>query len=482
MTEVTINIYDTMTRRKRPFKPINPPKVLMYVCGPTVYGPPHIGNFRSFMNGDLIRRWLEYRGYQVKYVMNITDIDDKTIRDSGKAGKTLKEFTEYYTRVFLNGLDLLNIKRATAYPRATMYIPQMIEFIKELEKRGYAYEAEDGVYFDISKFEGYGKLSGVNLEEVEQTERVASDEYDKEDVQDFALWKKATPEEMKREIYFDSPWGPGRPGWHIECSVMSRELLGETIDIHAGGEDLVFPHHENEVAQSETLTGKPFVHYWIHMRHLMINGGKMSKSLGNYVSFEEVLSRHSTDAFRYFYIGTHYRRPLNFTWSAMESAENTIKRLKNTLDRIEAALSGPDDNLDYEEREEKLLATVYGEKQGFISAMDDDFNTPVALGHLHAIARAINDYLQEPANKGVLTQASEVFEELLSVLGLFEKRSTRGNDLSEKLIRVITDIRLEQRKAKNYELADVIRDRLKEIGVIIEDTPQGTTWKIEYQE
>jgi cysteinyl-tRNA synthetase len=478
MTNPTIQIYDTMTRQKRIFEPINTPKVTMYVCGPTVYGDPHIGNLRSFTSGDLIRRWLEYRGYYVKYVMNITDIDDKTIRDSGKAGKSLKDFTEHYTGVFFRGLELLNIKHASANPRATVFVPQMVDFIKTLQELGYAYDTEDGVYFEIAKFEGYGKLSGMDLTRTEQTDRVASDEYDKENAQDFALWKKATPEELDRGIYFDSPWGPGRPGWHIECSVMSKELLGETIDIHAGGEDLAFPHHENEVAQSEALSGKPFVNYWIHMRHLMIDGGKMSKSLGNYVSFDDVLTKHSPDAFRYFYISTHYRRPLNFTWSAMESAENTVKRLENTLDLVENTLKGPDANIDYNEREEKLLESVRSEKTSFIAAMDDDFNTPVALGHLHAIAGAINDYLQEAPNKGVLVEAATNYRELLSALGLFEKRSPGGDDVSEKLLRFITDLRLEQRKAKNYALADEIRDRLKEIGVEIQDTSDGTTWKI----
>ena len=478
MTDHTIQIYDTMTRRKRLLEPINPPRVTMYVCGPTVYGDPHIGNLRSFTSGDLIRRWLMYRGYQVKYVMNITDIDDKTIRDSGKAGQSLKEFTQHYTEVFFRGLDLLNIKRATAHPKATVYVPQMIDFIKSLEELGYAYDAEDGVYYDISKFKDYGKLSGMDLQNVEQTDRVASDEYDKEDAQDFALWKKATPEELERGIYFDSPWGPGRPGWHIECSVMSKELLGDTIDIHAGGEDLAFPHHENEVAQSEALTGKPFVHYWLHMRHLMIDGGKMSKSLGNYVSFDDVLAKHSPDAFRYFYISTHYRRPLNFTWMAMDSAENTVKRLENTLVLIDNAMRGSDTNIDYGEREDKLLETVRSEKTSFIDAMDDDFNTPVALGHLHAIAGALNEYLQEPANKGVLDEAASVYRELLSALGLFENRSQSSDELTEKLLKYITDLRMEQRKAKNYALADEIRDRLKELGVEIQDTQDGTTWKI----
>ena len=477
MTDNPIQIYDTMTRSKRRFKPLNPPEVTMYVCGPTVYGDPHIGNLRSFTSGDLIRRWLEYRGYLVKYVMNITDIDDKTIRDSGMEGKTLKEFTEYYTGVFFRGLDLLNIKRATSHPRATVYVEQMVDFIKTLEEMGYAYDTEDGVYFNIAKFNGYGKLSGMDLSQVEQTDRVAADEYDKENAQDFALWKKATSEEIERKIYFESPWGLGRPGWHIECSVMSKELLGETIDLHAGGEDLAFPHHENEVAQSEALTGKQFVRYWVHMRHLLIDGGKMSKSLGNYVSFDDVLERHSPDAFRYFYISTHYRRPLNFTWSAMEGAENTVKRLENTLSLVENALKGSDTNIDYEDREDKLITTVRAEKASFIEAMDDDLNTPIALGHLHMISGALNSYVQEPANKGVLVEAYDVYVELLSALGLFEKRSTGGGEVADKLMGFIVELRQEQRKAKNWALADLIRDRLKEIGVELQDTQDGATWK-----
>lgn len=467
-----------MSKRKEPFIPLNPPQVTMYVCGPTVYGEPHIGNLRTFTSGDLLRRWMEYRGYEVKYVMNITDIDDKTIRDSGKEGKTLEEFTDYYTKIFLNSMDKLNNRRATAHPRATVYVPEMIEFIKQLEEKNIAYEASDGVYFDIDEYPDYGKLSGVNIEKTESTERVSQDEYDKENVQDFALWKKSTDEEIEREIYFESPWGKGRPGWHIECSVMSKELLGETIDIHAGGEDLAFPHHENEVAQSESLTGKEFVRYWLHMRHLMIEGGKMSKSLGNYVSFEEILERHTPQALRYFYISTQYRRSLNFTWQAIESAQNTVERLENTLDLIDQGMKGPDKNLDYGESEEKLLKTIHEEKTKFTDAMDNDFNTPVALGSVHAIRDAINEYLTEIPNKGVLSEASNIFRELLNVLGLFEDRSRGADEITERLIRAIIDIREKQREAKNYQVADLIRDRLEDIGIELRDTSEGTTWKI----
>lgn len=476
MTDNPIEIYDTMTRSKRRFEPLNRPEVTMYVCGPTVYGDPHIGNIRTFTSGDLIRRWMEYRGYDVKYIMNITDIDDKTIRDSGEEGKTLKEFTEHYTGVFFRGLDLLNIKRATAHPRATVYVEQMVDFIKTLETMGYAYDAEDGVYFNIAKFEGYGKLSGMDLKQVEQTERIAADEYDKENAQDFALWKKATADEIERKIYYESPWGMGRPGWHIECSVMSKELLGETIDIHAGGEDLAFPHHENEVAQSEAANKKQFVRYWIHMRHLLIDGGKMSKSLGNYVSFDDVLEKHSPDAFRYFYISTHYRRPLNFTWNAMKTAENTVRRLENTLSLVENAFKGGDTNIDYGDREEKLISTMRAEKKNFIKAMDDDFDTPIALGHLHNLAGAINAYIQEPANKGVLYEVYSVYMELLHVLGLFEKRNTSGTEIADMLMGFILELRQEQRVAKNWTMADQIRDKLKELGVEIKDGKDGATW------
>jgi len=471
-------MYDTMTRRKRLFKPLNPPEVTMYVCGPTVYGEPHIGNLRTFTSGDLIRRWLEHRGYRVKYVMNITDIEDKTIRDSGKAGKTLKEFTDHFTGVFLRGLDTLSIRRATAHPRATVYVPQMIEFIQGLVEGGFAYEADDGVYFDIDRFARYGRLSGVDLERTERTERVASDSYDKEDAQDFALWKRATPEELSRGIFFESPWGRGRPGWHIECSVMSRELLGDTIDIHAGGEDLAFPHHENEVAQSESLTGKQFARFWLHMRHLMVGGGKMSKSLGNYVSFDQILEKHSPEALRYFYIGTQYRRPLDFTWGALEAAENTVRRLENTLNLVDDAVRGPDDNLDYGEREDRLLKSARAAEEAFGAAMDDDFDTPVALGHLHAAAGAINEYLMGSANKGVLSEASRVLKAMLGALGLFESRGGGRDEAADRVVSAVLGLRDDLRKAKNYAVADMIRDRLAEAGVSVQDTSGGAAWRM----
>ena len=466
-----LRLYDTLTRRKKPFKPLEQGKVRMYVCGPTVYSDPHIGNFRAFLVGDIARRWLEYRGYDVLYVMNITDIDDKTIRDSGSEGVTLKEFTDRYTRSFLRGIDRLNIKRATVYPRATDHIPEMIEFIQGLIDRGLAYVAGDGVYFAIDKFPSYGKLSKVDLSGVRKTERMADDEYDKESVNDFALWKRATADELERDIYYESPWGRGRPGWHVECSVMSRKYLGDTLDIHGGGEDLIFPHHENEIAQSEGLTGKRFVRFWMHIGFLKINGRKMSKSLGNYISFEEVLSKHSPNAFRYFYLSTHYRKQIDYTECAMESAENSARRLSNALDLISEALRTEDENLNYTGREETFLGGVKEQRCRFEEAMDNDLGTHGALDALHALSKAINDYVADDPNKGVLLKAYAVYRRLLDALGLFEERRGETGELAEALIELIVKVRERLRTERNYEFSDEVREELAKIGVILSDRP-----------
>jgi cysteinyl-tRNA synthetase len=476
--EKGFRLYDTLTRRKKPFEPIEPGKVRMYVCGPTVYSDPHIGNFRTFTVGDILRRWLDYREYDVFHVMNITDIDDKTIRDSEEEGVSLEEFTERYTKSFLRGLDLMNIKRASTYPKATDYAPRMVEFVKELLDKGVAYEASDGVYFDIDKFPEYGKLSGVDTSKVEKTDRMTEDEYDKETVNDFALWKTSTPEELERGIYYESPWGKGRPGWHIECSVMTRSLCGDTLDIHAGGEDLIFPHHENEIAQSESLTGKEFVRNWVHVRFLMINGRKMSKSLGNYVSFDEVLSKYSIDAFRYFYLSVHYRRPLDYTEAAMGIAQNSADRLENTLDLIDDAMRKEDRYYDFNEPEKALLDAVREHKGEFEAAMDDDLDTHGALDALHALSGAINEYLVGDVNKGVLLRAAKVYRELLSVLGLFERRETGIDELTDNLIETIVQVRERLRTEKNFQLSDKIREDLERVGVVLSDTAEGTSWKI----
>lgn len=473
-----MRFYDTLSRRKKPFEPLEPGKVRMYLCGPTVYSDPHIGNFRSFLVGDIIRRWLEYRGYQVFYVMNITDIDDKTIRDSGKEGISLREFTERYTRSFLRGLDILNIRRATVYPRATEHVPEMIEFIEKLIEKELAYVTSDGVYYNISKFPGYGKISGIDLSAVKTTERMLRDEYDKEKPSDFALWKRSTDEEINRGIYFESPWGRGRPGWHIECSVMSRKYLGDTLDIHAGGEDLIFPHHENEIAQSEGLTGKEFVRYWIHIGYLMIRGRKMSKSLGNYIPFDEVISKYSPDALRYFYISTHYRKQIDYTEEAMMSAENAIKRLRNTLEIVEETFHSSSENLDYTDREEKFLKEIIKQKKMFEESMDDDLDTPKALMSLHSISKIINEYVLTIPNKGVLYKAYSIYRSLLDVLGLMEKRKPKVDILNDNLIELIIKIRDILRGKRLYDISDLIREQLNEIGILLIDRPEGTVWKI----
>jgi len=450
----------------------------MYVCGPTVYAEPHIGNFRVFIMGDVVRRWLEYKGYDVFYVMNITDIDDKTIRDSGREGVTLKEFTERYTKVFLQGLDRMNIKRATLYPKATEHIDDMIKFIEGLLKKGLAYVASDGVYYDIDKFPEYGKLSRIDLSKVRKTERMLADEYDKESPQDFALWKRSTPEELRRGIYYDSPWGPGRPGWHIECSVMSQKYLGETLDIHMGGEDLIFPHHENEIAQSEGLTGKPFVRYWLHVAFLKIRGEKMSKSLGNIIRISEALREYSPDALRYFYLSAHYRRQIDYTDEVMEGAEAAVRRLGNTLSIVEDALRQPEEKLGYDDEEQRFLEEIKTLKHRFEASMDDDLDTHGAIDALHAMSKTLNTYAEGRPNKGVLLRGYETYRRLLSTLGLLERREEAG-ELLERALNLIVEVRERLRAERRYELSDWIREELRSIGVILEDTPKGTRWRIE---
>ena len=477
-TSDKIYFYNTLTRSKQLFEPLEPGKVKMYVCGPTVYSDPHIGNFRTFTVGDVVRRWLDYSGYDVFHVMNITDIDDKTIRDSAKEGVSLSEFTEQYTKSFLRGLDLMNIKRATTYPLATAFVPDMVEFVQALVDKGVAYEADDGIYFDIDKFPDYGKLSGVDTSKVEKTDRMTKDEYEKDAINDFALWKKSTPEEVERGVYYESPWGKGRPGWHIECSVMNRCILGDTLDIHAGGEDLAFPHHENEIAQSESLTGKPFVNYWLHVRFLLINGRKMSKSLGNFVSFDEVLSKYSAEAFRYFYLSVHYRRPLDYTEGAMEIAKNSLEKLENTLDLMDEAMKASDVNLEYNKREEDLISTIQRDQKAFEDSMNDDLDTHGALDALHSMSRSINSYLEEPANKGVILKASTTYRKLLNALGFFEKRTSDTGELTDKLLDILSGVRDDLRKEKNYAQADKIRDALNEAGVTLVDTADGPRWKV----
>lgn len=462
-----LKLYNTLTRKKEVFKPLEEGKVKFYACGPTVYDYPHIGNFRSFFLADLIYRYLTYKGYEVKFVMNITDIDDKTIKRSGEEGVTLKEFTERYTKIFFEGLEALNIKRATVYPRATETVPQMIELIKKLMEKGYAYERKDAVYYDISKFKDYGKLSKIKLEDIKAGARVNVDEYDKEHPADFALWKKSTPEEIERGIYFDSPWGKGRPGWHIECSTMSMHYLGETIDIHSGGVDLIFPHHENEIAQSEAATGKPFVRYWVHGEHLLVNGEKMSKSKGNFYTLKDLMDMgYEPLALRLLFLKAHYRTQMNFTLEELKKAEETLKGLWDFVDRIRE-WKGGEDNPEVKSLIEKAV-------KKFEEYMDDDLNTPGALASVFEFVHEVNKLMNE--NKLSKENAKEIYRTMLNfdkVFGILKIKKKSLPEWAKKLI----EEREKLRKEKRYEEADKIREELKKKGIIIEDTPHGPRWR-----
>ena len=472
---MTLKVFNSLGREKQEFKPIHPGKVHMYTCGPTVYDLPHIGNYRSFFMGDMIRRYLEYKGYEVKYVMNITDIDDKTIRDSGKAGMTLKEFTEKYTKVFLDGIGALNIKRATIYPKATEHIPDMIKLIEKLIEKGYAYVVNGSVYYSIRKFKDYGKLSQVDLSRLDIGHTVDVDEYEKDEPADFALWKRSTQEEIERGIYFESPWGKGRPGWHIECSTMSMKYLGETFDIHTGGIDLLFPHHENEIAQSEAATGKKFVNYWLHGEHLLVNGAKMSKSKGNYFTLTDLLKKYNYNEIRYLFLSTHYRDKLNYTEKAMENARNGARKLKNTLENLYFTLERATDETF--EHDKELLKKLENHKKEFEQAMDDDFDTPKALRVIHELASDINKYITKANNRKVLEKARETFELLLHTFGLFERGEGKEVVKLEPELMQLIQKREELRRQKKYEEADKIREELRKRGIQLDDTPYGVRWK-----
>lgn len=446
----------------------------MYTCGPTVYSTPHLGNYRSFLMGDLIRRYLEHIGYRVKYVMNITDIDDKTIRDSGKEGLSLKKFTEKYVKEFFKGVDMLNIKRALNYPRATEHVQDMINITRELARKGYAYTKSGSVYFDISKFKDYGKLSKIILSETKAGARVDVDEYDKDNPRDFALLKRTTPEELRRRIYYKTEWGNVRPGWHIECSTLAMKFLGESLDIHTGGVDLIFPHHENEIAQSEAYTGKDFVKYWMHGEHLLVNGRKMSKSLGNYITLEDVIKRFSPEVVRYMFLSAHYRKKLNYTEEFAANAKRNYDKLKETFGRINFFMKHADTKK--AESEKAFLNELATIEKRFIKAMDDDLNTPLALRVFHELAKEINGYLQRRRNKDALKTALQIFKRFSEVFGLKFKDEEKELHLQiEELIKQ----REEARKRKDWETADAIRDKLRRMGVTLKDTPVGVRWTIE---
>ncbi len=465
---MTLRIYNTLTRRKEPFETLDPGVVRMYVCGPTVYDKAHVGHAMSVLVFDIIRRYLEYKGYTVFHVMNYTDVDDKIIQRANAQGRDPLELAEEYMHEFDQHLRDLNVLPATINPRATQEIGQIIRMVQGLIDKGYAYPAPNGdVYFRVRKDEDYGKLSGRKLDDMRAGARIEVDA-NKEDPMDFALWKAAKPGEPA----WDSPWGPGRPGWHIECSAMNLAHLGEQIDIHGGGNDLIFPHHENEIAQTESYTGKPFARYWVHNGMLQLSGEKMSKSLGNLVTIEEFLAEHDADVLRMMILNSSYRNPLTFNDEVIAQAEKALERLRGAL---KPALPGAS------LREGGIVQTLKEQteaaRKGFEEAMDDDFNTAGALGVLFALVKAINQARDAGAAEEILAPAQETLEALAGVLGLRLRAETaRHNQAADPFIELLIEIRTELRRQKLWALSDRIRDRLKALGVALEDSKAGTTW------
>ncbi len=465
-----IHFFNTLTRKKERFVPIEEGKVKLYTCGPTVYDFSHIGNFRAFIFEDLLRRWLEYQGFKVTQVMNLTDVDDKTIKASNKRGVSLSEITGRFIDAFFEDIETLNIEKAEYYPRATEHISEMVALIKKLMDKGYAYRGEDGsLYYGISKFKDYGRLAKIKVEELKPGARVKVDEYAKEEASDFVLWKAW--DEADGNVFWETEIGKGRPGWHIECSAMSMKYLGETFDIHCGGVDNLFPHHENEIAQSEAVTGKRFVNYWLHNEHLLVEGRKMAKRLGNYYTLRDLTAKgHDPKAIRYLMLATHYRQQLNFTFEALEGAKNTIERLSNFMRRLMDA-----DGKGNGKRINQLMTHV---QKDFCEAMDDDLNISVALAALFDFVRETNNLLD--SNLLSKEEAEEVyklmttFDKVLGVIGEV-RREEKLTKEAEELIRK----REEARKAKDWKTADKLREQLKAAGIIIEDTAQGVRWRIE---
>ena len=467
-----LKIYNTLTRQKEEFTPLTPGVVNMYVCGPTVYNYIHIGNARSVVAFDTVRRYLEFKGYQVNYVSNFTDVDDKMIKAAAEQGITVPELAEKYIAAFMADTTALNVEPATLHPRATENIAGIIEVIEALIKQGYAYEAAGDVYYRARKFAHYGALSGQSLDalEVGASEHVSQDEVDKkEDPLDFALWKAAKPGEIK----WDSPWGAGRPGWHIECSVMSTKYLAKTIDIHAGGQDLAFPHHENEIAQIEPVTGQPFVRYWMHNGFVTIgkDNEKMSKSLHNFVTVHDLLQTVDPQVLRFFMATTQYRRPIQYSKEKLQDAANNLHHLQNTFGNLAYRLK------DAQAGEDAGVAAKTAEfKAAFTAAMDDDINVQNGIAVVYELAKYANVYAQQPTVvKGAVESLQTLLQDLVAVFGIKLAVATIADEEIEALI----EKRNQARQAKDFALSDQIRDDLKAQGIILEDTPQGTRYRKE---
>ncbi|AYO32337.1 cysteine--tRNA ligase [Biomaibacter acetigenes] len=464
-----MKIFNTLSRKKEEFAPLSGNKVNIYTCGPTVYDFFHVGNARVFITFDMVRNYLKFRGYDVKFVQNFTDIDDKMIKRANEEGITVRELGDRFIKEYFTDADALGIKRADVHPRATEHIGDIIDIIKILEDKGYAYEVDGDVYYEARKFRDYGKLSHQNPDELEAGARIEPGEK-KKDPMDFALWKAKKPGEPA----WESPWGEGRPGWHIECSVMAMKYLGETIDIHGGGPDLIFPHHENEIAQSEAATGKPFAKYFMHVGYLNINNQKMSKSLGNFFTVRDILKKYDPEVLRFFMLSSHYRSPINFSEDFMQQARSALERLYNALYTMEHLEKTAVDK-EPTAGEEQYLKIQQQNKEKFIEAMDDDFNTADAIAALFDMVREFNVNINENSSRKVIIKTIELLLELGKVLGFFGKFK-QGELLDEEIQRKIEE-RQQARKARNFALADKIRDELKEKGIILEDTPAGVRWK-----
>ena len=463
-----MKLFNTMTRAKEEFKPLEEGKVKMYVCGPTVYNYIHVGNARPFIIFDTLRRYLEYRGYDVTYVQNFTDVDDKIIKRGHEENIAPEEVAKKYIEEYFVDADGLGVKRATVHPQVTENIEEIIEFVKELEEKGYAYAVNGDVYFDTQKFNGYGKLSGIKQEELEAGSRIEVNDQ-KRHPMDFVLWKA----KKEGEPGWMSPWGEGRPGWHIECSVMSRRYLGDTIDIHAGGQDLKFPHHENEIAQSEARSGKTFSNYWMHNEYININNEKMSKSKGNFFTVRDISKLYDLEIVRFFMLSTHYRNPINFSDEILNQSKAGLERLYNAKERLEFIISKL--NNDAKNAEElKLEEELSSFRQRFIEAMDDDLNTADAVSVIFELAKFMNSNVNENSTKEFANKVLAEFNELTSVLNVVNKKQ---EDILDEEIEKLIEARTNAKKNKDFKLVDQIRDELLEKGIVLEDTRQGVKWR-----
>jgi cysteinyl-tRNA synthetase len=466
---LTLKLLNTYAKKLQRFTPLRKNTVRMYTCGPTVWDYAHIGNFRTYVFQDVLRRYLKFKGYKVIQVTNITDVDDRTIRQSREAGVSLNEYTRKYEEAYLADLGALNIERAEYYPRATEHIDDMVALVKKLIRKGFAYEAEGSIYYDISKFRAYGRLSGAHVHELKSGARIDSDKYNKDEARDFALWKGWHPDDG--DVFWETAIGKGRPGWHLECSAMSMKYLGTTFDIHSGGEDLIFPHHENEIAQSEAATGKRFVRFWLHSGMLLVGGRKMAKSSGNFFTLRDLLAKgHDPLAVRYLLMSAHYRAQLNFTEDALTDAEKAVEALGGTYRRIDNITGTTKGSYT------QLSGILARERAEFERAMDDDLNTPRAMAALHRAARAVNRAIDmNEVSAKDRPSIHQFFSDLDMVVGILGGEA-KAEELPEEAARLMKE-RDEARANRDWATADSLREQLLVMGIVVEDTPAGTTWK-----